>query len=220
VRSLRRQPYAPRLQPCAPRLQPCAPRPQPYVSRCAACDGSDDVDDLGLGPIIDGAGYVVLASARRQRGLQHTDRFGRSAEAAALPPPPPLARRRAAAATHRGGGHLLRQRRGQRRLLWRHQRRLRLRYQGRAPPRLRPPAQPCCQPATLRAQPATLGSPPATLCIPGAPRLCAAAQPAGRRDGLAHELWRGRAVRMAAGAARADARDTYGSRLPYIRLQA
>jgi hypothetical protein len=94
VRSLRRQPYA-------PRLQPCAPRPQPYVSRCAACDGSDDVDDLGLGPIIDGAGYVVLASARRRRGLQHTDRFERSAEAAALPPPPPLARRRAAAAAHR-----------------------------------------------------------------------------------------------------------------------
>jgi hypothetical protein len=92
VRSLRRQPYA-------PRLQPCAPRPQPYVSRCAACDGSDDVDDLGLGPIIDGAGYVVLASARRRRGLQHTDRFERSAEAAALPPP--LARRRAAAAAHR-----------------------------------------------------------------------------------------------------------------------
>jgi hypothetical protein len=101
VRSLRRQPYAPRLQPYAPRLQPCAPRPQPYVSRCAACDGSDDVDDLGLGPIIDGAGYVVLASARRRRGLQHTDRFERSAEAAALPPPPPLARRRAAAAAHR-----------------------------------------------------------------------------------------------------------------------
>ena len=37
---------------------------------CAVCDGSDDDDELGLGPITDGAGYVLLSSARRRRGLQ------------------------------------------------------------------------------------------------------------------------------------------------------
>ena len=69
------------------------------MCRCAACDGSDDVDDLGLGPTLDGAGYVVLSSARRRRGLQHNARLERSA-AGALPLPPV---RRSAAAAHRRG---------------------------------------------------------------------------------------------------------------------
>ena len=200
---------------------------------CAVCDGSDDEDELGLGPITDGAGYVVLSSARRRRGLQlgvssHTfDRY-----ATATPPPPqqqqlqPLPPqqpqqqqpspqqpwpRRLAAASH---GRKLAQEEGS-----------------------------CCgggvgsdafygdvngdcvfdikdvrRASVLQpyvAQPATLRMPacnpmfvsqPATRCIPGAPRLRAAAQPARRRDAPPHELRRRAAVRVAAGAARSDPR--------------
>ena len=52
-----------------------------------------------MGPALDAAGYVVLSSARRRRGLQRTARLERSA-AGALPPPPA---RRSAAAAHRRG---------------------------------------------------------------------------------------------------------------------
>ena len=61
---------------------------------CAVCDGSDDEDELGLGPITDGAGYVVLSSARRRRGLQ----LGVSSHTLQPLPQQPSPRRLAAAA--------------------------------------------------------------------------------------------------------------------------
>ena len=84
---------------CTQAATPCIQAATVYVPRCAACDGSDDVDALGVGPITDGAGYVVLSSARRRRGLQHAGRSERSAASAALPPQP--LRRRAAVANRR-----------------------------------------------------------------------------------------------------------------------